>query len=80
MSKIHVTRVEIKPAQPAVFEETIFLELSKDEAQFLIDVLGAVGGSPLSSRRKHSKDIIQSLSNAGFKYRCTDFTGTLMFS
>ena len=42
-------------------EGTIVLTISQDEAQFLYDILRAVGGSPRYSRRKYEAGISAAL-------------------
>ena len=46
-------------------EGTIVLTISQDEAQFLHDVLQAVGGSPKYSRRKYEAGISNALKSVG---------------
>ena len=59
--------IVIKPEQviPAVTEEKIVLELSKEEAETLQEILARIGGSPEFSPRKHCDSVHSALNNAG---------------
>ena len=59
--------IVIKPEQvvPAVTEEKIVLELSKDEAETLREILQYVGGDPTYSPRKHAESLLKALRDAG---------------
>jgi hypothetical protein len=46
----------------------VTLDLTKNEAQFLADILCTIGGDPRKSRRKHADDIATALSGQGFHY------------
>lgn len=48
--------------------EVVALTLEPDEAQFLRDLLGWVGGDPKDTRRKHADAILVGLEEAGIKY------------
>lgn len=52
--------VEVKQIKKFIVKKYI-LEMSREEAQFLIDLLGHVGGSPYTSRRKYSASIFDAL-------------------
>lgn len=59
-----------------VEEEVVVLELSKDEAQLLMDVISRVSGCPQNTRRALAENIYGSLANNGFRYQATyDETG-----
>lgn len=51
----------IIPPVPVVENFTVSLELSKEEAILLRDVLHIVGGSPVNSRRRHAQSIMSAL-------------------
>lgn len=51
--------------EPAV-ESHVVLKLTLEEATTLRLILGAVGGSPTVSRRKHADRIAYALDSAGF--------------
>lgn len=55
---VPVTRMEEKL-------DGVVLELTQDEAQFVVDLLGAVGGSPTGSRRRHADAVDAALRKAG---------------
>ena len=63
--------------------EKVMLELSQEEAQFLMDVVGAtITGDPLTSRRKFTDEIYHALSALGFEIRNhsnRDFAGQVEF-
>lgn len=46
----------------------VTLTLNHDEAKFLRDLMGFVGGAAATTRRKHADNIADALSNAGVKY------------
>jgi len=64
-----------------LFIEEVVLNLTKDEAQFLYDVLQAVGGSPKYSRRKFEGSISDSLKEIGCYDTAypDDHTGAITF-
>lgn len=75
---IHMPAV---PAQPELF----VLALTRDEAQFLANVMAKIGGCPQHSSRRHAASISDILREGGmrFKYRSQDpstggITGTLL--
>ena len=47
---------------------TVTLELSKEEAETLLAILGRVGGSPVFSRRKHTAAIHNTLFGLHLDY------------
>ncbi len=55
------TFVEVKQIKRIVTKKYI-VEMSKVEVQFLVDLLGHVGGSPYCSRRKYGQAIFDALS------------------
>lgn len=58
--------------------EVVALTLDRDEAQFLRDLLGWVGGDSETSRRGLCDNILEALREAGVCYRHVndfDFTG-----
>lgn len=56
------------------------LTLSQDEIQFLFDVTGNIGGSPFTSRRRHSDSIRDALSALGLSStRPSDLSGAIRF-
>jgi hypothetical protein len=52
-----VKRTAEIPGGPAI-PLKVTLELSEDEAQFLVDVLRSVGGNEGTSRRRHGREIL----------------------
>lgn len=44
------------------------LELDHDEAQFLADVLGKIGGHPSDTRRKHASAMEGAMAEAGYTF------------
>lgn len=60
---------------------SVCLTLSSEEAEFLGDILGCIGGSPDSSRRRLSDEIRNALRKAGVKFYNVppDFYGTITF-
>jgi hypothetical protein len=42
------------------------LKLSRQEAQFLRDIVSNIGGSPQASRRKHADSIREALQGVGY--------------
>ena len=61
MATAKYSRVEVKPAQPAVIEEGINLSLSMEEGNALMAVLNLVGGHPQTTRRKFIDEIRMAL-------------------
>ena len=61
--------------------ERITLKLSRDEAECLRDVLGAVGGPAATTRRKYSQKMFNALENAGVFGRqdVLDYEGAIFF-
>lgn len=53
----------IIPPTPVVENFTVTLELSKEEARLLRDVLQLVGGSPVDTRRRYAASILIPLEN-----------------
>lgn len=51
----------IIPPVPVVENFTVSLELSKEEAILLRDVLWTVGGSPVDTRRRHAQSVLSAL-------------------
>lgn len=47
-----------------VIQQCLVLELTEDEAQFLKDLMGRIGGS-LSGRRRHAESISEALCATG---------------
>jgi len=64
-----------------LFIEEIVLNLTKEEAQFLYDVLQTVGGCPKHSRRKFEEGISDSLKEIGCYDTAypDDHTGSIKF-
>jgi hypothetical protein len=61
---VKVTKtIEVMEAQP----DTITLELTLDEAQFIADVFAKIGGAP-TTRRKHQESISGALYAAGIYF------------
>ena len=52
----------IIPQKPVT---TYTLELTEEEAGFLIAVMYCIGGDPTKSRRRHAKAILENLETAG---------------
>lgn len=66
---------KVEKVERVVVEEVasgVVLTLDNDEAQFLRDVMGLIGGNPYHSRRRHADSIYQVLSSLGF---CTPVGG-----
>lgn len=69
MAKASKETVIVKPAQeaiaakPAITEDVIHLQLSKEEAQALRTVLGSVGGPMYTSNREYCDNVLNSLQN-----------------
>lgn len=63
-------------------QDGVVLELTQDEAQFLMDILCCVGGSPSDSRRKYERSITDVLNEAGVHWnrRQTDLSGVISCS
>lgn len=53
--------VEVKQIKRIVTKKYV-VEMSQEEVQFLVDLLGRVGGSPDCSRRKYASSIFDALS------------------
>lgn len=54
--------------QTVVTKEVISLELSREEAQFVLNYLGHTVTGNVSGLRKHSDDVCDALRNAGVTY------------
>ena len=46
----------------------VVLTLSKEEAETLLAILGRVGGSPVTSRRKYAQSIFYALGDLSLNY------------
>lgn len=70
-------------ATAEVDEGTVYLDLTHDEADALVVVLGRVGGYP-DGRRKHTSDIYYALAGAGVPLSIdqerADLSGSMYFS
>lgn len=56
------------------------LSLTKDQAQFLIDVLSHIGGCPEFSRRKYSDNLVKRLEKQGYEGDVRkDMSGNIYF-
>lgn len=55
-----------KLISPVPVTPNVQLELTPEEAQLLIDLLGRVGGNPMESRRKFSISISSALTTVGY--------------
>jgi hypothetical protein len=53
------------------------LTLSQEEAQFVLDITGFIGGDPRLSRRKHAETIESTLVGVGLVYTEVDSEGNL---
>lgn len=61
-----------------VTKPTVKMELDADEAQFLVDVMGRIAGSPVESRRKYANLFYEKLTNIGYSnIEATDIDGIL---
>ena len=65
-ANIHTKQVE---KTVIVQEEIVTLELSREEAQLLTDVLSRIGGCPRNSRRKFATEIERVLRENGVEYQ-----------
>jgi hypothetical protein len=65
-------KVEQKQVISYTYTDTVQLTLDTEEARFLRDLMGMVGGSQTNSRRRHADAIIDALSNAGIHSSITD--------
>lgn len=52
--------------------ERVELILSVEEARFVRDLMGMVGGNQINSRRRHADSIIDALNSAGIYSSITD--------
>lgn len=50
-----------------ILEEGVVLRLTRDEADFLADILDRVGGNPEKSRRRYQHEISDALVGAGIR-------------
>ena len=50
----------------------VTLYLTDDEARTLADILGWVGGNPITTRRGYVDAILDTLKSAGYKFRLRD--------
>ena len=57
------------PQKPVI---TYTLELTEEEANFLLAVTQCIGGDPVASRRRYSDTIAEALKNAGIPHLVTD--------
>lgn len=60
--------------RPVAFDrvDVVTLELSKDEAAFLVDVMDRIGGPAASTRRRYADEISDSLQAAGVRGKGTE--------
>ena len=58
-------KVKVEPVVTYREEDHVELTLTMDEANFLQDIMGRIGGSPETSRRKHQSPISEALFEAG---------------
>ncbi len=59
------TFIEIPP-EPVKPIKQVTLTLTEAEAQTLADILGMIGGHPLTTRRKYAESISDALHSVGF--------------
>lgn len=72
---------EAQLRQETVVKKFVRLDLTEDEAEFLVDVLARVGGSPELSRRKHELSLKRVLNGIGvYRTALQDMTGGIDFS
>lgn len=72
---------EAQMRQETVVKKFVRLDLTEDEAEFLVDVLARVGGSPELSRRKHELSLKRVLNGIGvYRTVLQDMTGGIDFS
>lgn len=69
---------QIPEVVKVVEPEKVILELSRDEAQFLANVLGAVGGDPDKSPRRHQRGVSGALEDLGI-YSQRTASGSIYF-
>lgn len=59
---------------------SFILELSCEEAEFIIDVMRKIGGNSKTSRRRHADNILKALRGAGASHTdARDSEGSIMF-
>jgi hypothetical protein len=63
MAKATVIEIPYAPVKPI---KQVTLILTDAEAQTLADILGMIGGNPVTTRRKHADSIDNALSSVGF--------------
>ena|ERR1700749_2972327 len=68
------TVTELEAALNRIQEELkerrkVIIELTREQAQFIHDVLYRVGGNPKSSRRKHAQEVLHTLGGEGITYQ-----------
>ena len=65
-----------KSTRPVVvvptMEPVYVFELTQDEAQFLVDVMGCVGGDVVTSRRRFADVFNEALESFGFESKWAD--------
>jgi hypothetical protein len=78
--KIQV-KVALEPVVTYSEDTHVELVLTQDEAEFLQDVMGSIGGDPKTSRRKYQNSIINALYNVGINayMRSDDKHGSIYF-
>ena|ERR1700748_1819516 len=47
----------------------VIIELTREQAQFIFDVLQHVGGDPKTSRRRHAQEVLHTLGEEGITYQ-----------
>lgn len=72
------TTIEVEQIT-TVEEKVITLELSQDEAQFILDVVGLGINGSSDTRRRYSNIIYAALRKAGLECTSRDFAGILTF-
>jgi hypothetical protein len=60
-----------------VYSGTFTLEMEREEAQFLADILAKIGGDPDTSRRDIADRFAKALYENGFHFDTSDLDGSI---
>lgn len=66
MAKAKKIAVKVQKVVTAM-EDVVELQLTPEEATVLYTILGRVGGSPLTTSRKHTQSMMTALGDAGVR-------------
>ena len=66
-----------KATQQAEVKPPVLLELTQDEAQTVMNLVGSIIGDPVNSQRKHTGAIYYALRDLGFKSDPTEMADGL---